>query len=737
MSKSTPRLIRFSLLITLLAGLSVGTVAPSAVAQAGPSAASTAIASQIILKYKSNQEGAAQASVAAPQQLQALSAAAGAQLSYVREMSGGAHVLKLPQQLPEPEVAAIAQRLSALPEVEYAEPDRILYALGVPNDPQYGNQWHYFNPAPNEYGANLPDAWDITTGSGSVRVAVLDTGMLFDHPDLVGRTLPGYDMISNIFMARDGNGRDADASDPGDWTATNDCASGSQARNSSWHGSHVAGTIGAASDNGVGGAGINWVSQIQAVRVLGWCGGNTSDIADGIRWAAGLSVPGAPTNPTPARVLNLSLGGPAACSATMQNAVNAAVGAGAVVVVSAGNNNADASNYEPASCANVITVAATTRLGSKASYSNFGTVGNPSVEISAPGGSGGTGSIDAVLSTLNAGLTIPGAASYQYYNGTSMAAPHVSGVASLLLSISPSLTPAQVLQIMQDTATVFPTGTGSDCTVSLCGSGIVNAFESLNVLPYIADLNPDSVVLNSGALTLTVTGANFDTDAVVKWNGADRPTVVIDSTELQASISAGDVAVPGPALVSVSTSNTYGALTTASRVLNVIGQQVYLPLVTRNNVGPATSLISNGNFESGRTVWAESSTGSFALISAPPQGITAYSGSWISWLGGANNETASIQQAVLIPTNTPYLTFRSWIDSGDSAGFDYGYVRVNGVTVGTFGLFFGNETNGWARHSLDLSSYAGQTVTLQFAATTDSALLSSWFIDEVSFASTP
>lgn len=184
--------------------------------------------------------------------------------------------------------------------------------LLVPNDPQYTNQWHY----KGTYGIDAPAAWDIITGSTDIVVAVIDTGIC-NHADLAGRYLPGYDFVSDVLVANDGGGRDGDASDPGDWiTAAEDGSgyfAGCGASDSSWHGTHVAGTIGAASNNNFGVAGINWVSKILPVRVLGKCGGNTSDIIDGMRWAAGLTVAGVPANPYPAKVLNMSLGGSGAC----------------------------------------------------------------------------------------------------------------------------------------------------------------------------------------------------------------------------------------------------------------------------------------------------------------------------------------------------------------------------------------------------------------------------------------
>jgi serine protease len=275
----------------------------------------------IILKYKST--STAFKSPAQAGQMDRLNAAAGTALSYLRSMSGDSIVLGLPERLPVDQVQKIVDQLMTLPEVEYAEPDFIRQHTLVPNDPQYSNQWHYFAPTAGNYGINAPAAWDITTGSASIVVAVIDTGIT-NHAEFAGRTVPGYDMIADELVANDGNGRDSDPSDPGDWITTAENASGyffgCTVTNSSWHGTHTAGTIGAASNNGVGVAGINWNSKILPVRVLGKCGGYDSDIIDAMRWAAGLAVSGVPANANPAKVENISLGGAGACLTAYQKA---------------------------------------------------------------------------------------------------------------------------------------------------------------------------------------------------------------------------------------------------------------------------------------------------------------------------------------------------------------------------------------------------------------------------------
>jgi serine protease len=423
------------------------------------SAADAAFTDRIIVKYRTTPSSlTAQASQMRSTELPA--ARLGVAMSHVRTTALGSQVLRSDRRLSLIEAEQLARDIAASdPNVEYAEPDRILRRTFSPNDTRYNEQWHYFEAAG---GINAPTAWDKSTGSGVV-TAVIDTGYR-PHADLNANILPGYDFISDTFVANDGNGRDNDARDPGDWLNPGECGPGDPAsfESSSWHGTHVAGTVAALTNNGNGVAGVAFNSRVVPARVLGKCGGYTSDIADAIIWTSGGTVSGVPANANPAKVLNISLGGGGSCGTTTQNAINSARSRGASVVVAAGNSNANASNFTPANCTGVVTVAAVGRNGGKASYSNFGAT----VEVAAPGGSGGTSS---VLSTLNAGSMGPGSDNYAFYNGTSMATPHVVGVVALMLSANPALTPDQVTQILQSTARSFP------ATCSQCGSGIVNA----------------------------------------------------------------------------------------------------------------------------------------------------------------------------------------------------------------------------------------------------------------------
>jgi serine protease len=377
-----------------------------------------------------------------------------------RSIATGAELLRM-DPADRGRLQQVITALRADPEVEYAEEDILMQPLFTPNDSRYNEQWQYFE---NTGGLRMTSAWDSATGN-SVVVAVIDTGYR-PHPDLVGNLLPGYDMIDDTLISQDGDGRDSDALDPGDWETADQCYAGSPASDSSWHGTHVAGSIAAETDNGTGVVGVAFDARIVPVRALGRCGGYMSDIADGIIWAAGGTVSGVPANANPAQVLNLSLGGGGSCSSTTQAAINTARALGSTVVVAAGNASTDASNSTPANCTGVVTVAATNRAGARAYYSNYGAV----VDVAAPGGELFSGNYtNGILSTWNTGTTNPGSDSYEFYQGTSMAAPHVAGVAALIYAMDPAITPDGVEIILKNTARAFP----GSC--SQCGGGIVDA----------------------------------------------------------------------------------------------------------------------------------------------------------------------------------------------------------------------------------------------------------------------
>jgi serine protease len=690
---------------------------------------------QIIVKYKNTEMSQAAIIPSRSDVIQRLNSAAGTSLQYSREMSGDASVYRLPGKTSINEVNQITRKIMALPEVEYAEPDYFMQPLTTPNDPLYPNQWHYFAPSTGNYGINTPAAWDITKGASNFVVAVIDTGIT-DHPDLLGRLVSSYDFIITTTVSNDGDGRDADPHDPGDWTEDDFCYPGWKAETSSWHGTHTAGTIGAASNNNYGVAGVNWVSKILPVRVLGRCGGYTSDIVDGMRWSAGLHVSGVPDNANPAKVLSMSLGGSVTggCASTpaYQSAINDILAAGATVVVAAGNSGVSVVNFVPATCNGVISVAATDRYGDLAYYSNYGS----SIKISAPGGAQSAAhDPNGVLSTLNTGVTVPITGTYDYYQGTSMATPQVSGVASLLYSLNPTITSTQILQILQNTVTPFPSG--STCTTSLCGSGILNAGNA--VRPRLSSLIPWVVKKDSGPINLKVHGYNFNNNSKVQWNGTPLTTTVTSSMVLSATIPAADLTAYGTYSITVKTNfPSIGDYVTPVLPFRVSDNGIYVPIVFNP---PLPVSLVNGDFESGTTGWTESSTHGYPLIidSGFPGSVLPHSGVYAVWLGGDVSEISYIQQQVTVNSGTPYLAYWHWIASQETTcGNDYGGVMINGSWLDKYNLCGSTNTGGWVKHVVNLSSYSGQTVMLQIRADIDSNIYNSnLFIDDVSFQSTP
>ncbi|MFT7722681.1 MAG: S8 family peptidase [Roseateles sp.] len=460
--------------------------------------------------------------------------------------------------------AQLARRLAADPEVELvAEDGRRKHLATLPNDPLFGDatvpaettaggvqqrvidQWYLKAPGAPSHpqvvsGINAPAAWDLSTGAASVVVAVLDTGVRQDHPDLAGKFVAGYDMIGlgspgalSTAIANDGDGHDADPSDPGDWVSQADVDSGrlgsgcdsSDIANSSWHGTRVAGLIGAASNNGLGMAGVGWGLKLMPIRVLGKCGGYDSDIMAGMRWAAGLAVPGLPANPVKAKVLNLSLGGSGSCGtsgtgALYRDTIAQVTAAGATIVVAAGNSAGQAVGL-PGNCPGVITVAALRHVGTKVGFSSVG----PEVSIAAPGGNcinigAGQPCLYPMVSTTNRGTTAPVAGDASYTDshssvGTSFSAPIVSGIVGLMASVRPGLTAAEAARILKATARPFPT-TGGDgnppqcqapgtaeqlecyCTTDTCGAGMVDAFEAVKAAQV---LNAQAAAASAAAAT--------------------------------------------------------------------------------------------------------------------------------------------------------------------------------------------------------------------------------------------
>ncbi len=557
--------------------------------------------------------------------------------------------------------AALAAFLGAQADVEYAVVDQRRTHLALPNDPLYlqgpaisgssggpdVGQWYLRAPtAALASSINLPGAWDRTLGSASIVVAVVDTGIRPEHPDLAGRLLAGYDFVSNRFRANDADGRDADATDPGDWVTAAEAGDAAgpfyqcSTRNSSWHGTQTASLIGAATNNGIGMAGIAPGVWLLPVRVLGKCGGFDSDIIAAMKWAAGLAVPGVPANLNPARVINLSLGASGSCP---QSYVDALSSIGnqqlpAVIVVAAGNSSGHNVN-SPANCPGVIAVAGLRHLGTKVGFSDLG----PEISISAPGGNcvnTATGSpcLYPILAATNSGTTTAADSTYtdsfDAGLGTSFSAPLVAGTVALMLSVQASLTPTQVKAALLRSARPFPTSgadaavqachppDGSDqlecyCTTALCGAGMLDAAAAVTtVLPTAGTLALSVSKLGTGSGTVTSTPPGVNCGPTCSTALASGSSVTLNASAGNGSVFSGwggDCAGLNNCVLSMAQARNATA-NFASRVLdlapgwNLAGNGVEAPITVADNFSDPARVLA---------VWKWVAAGTMPGISYP------------------------------------------------------------------------------------------------------------------------
>jgi serine protease len=572
-------------------------------AQRRPKAEAPLTAERIVVKFRGasgpsiqaspSRESAASLSANAAAdtaRMNALGSRRGFTVQSSRALGGNLHMMRVTPNTSNETPAETLARLRADSDVEFAEIDRRVYPHAISNDPLAAGQWFLQSAQPAAINANA--AWDITKGSSGVVIAVVDTGVRFEHPDLGrasgdGRFLPGYDFVSgdsgsSFRTANDGNGREGDASDPGDWVvASDDCDVPDS--DSSWHGTRVSGIIGAKTNSASGVAGILWDGFILPVRVLGKCGGFNSDVLAGIRWAAGLSVPGVPANPYPAQVINVSLGGEGACDAASAQVINEVASAGVLIVVSAGNEGGPVDS--PANCAGAMGVVGLRQAGTKVGFSSLG----PQIAIGAPGGNcvntTGGPCLFSIDTTTNAGATTPGAAAYtnqfDINVGTSFSSPIVSGIAGLMLAVNGNLKSKQLIQRMQAGASKpFPTTsetpslptchvpTGpSDvqaaecvCTTSTCGAGMANALGAVNeALRPIAAIQAPASVTPGGNVNLQGGGSSAACARSIssyQWaivNGA--PVVLTNTNTATASLQAP---TSGSALIRLTVTDNAG-----------------------------------------------------------------------------------------------------------------------------------------------------------------------------------
>jgi serine protease len=517
-----------------------------------PRALAEAPVERLIVKLRPVAATRAQAPVAVPtaQEFETLGTRTGVLLAHSHSITSEMHVARLFRGLDPAELEATLARLNADPAVEYASADRRKQAHGLPpDDPLYAypslvvgqsgqqtGQWYQQAPQPvppngtTTSAVNAAGAWAITTGSAGVVIADVDTGVRFDHPDLVraglgGKLLPGYDFVgcdsgngsncagSTYLIANDGDGWDPDPSDPGDWISADDLkltvfSTGCTKDSSSWHGTRTAGILGALTNNGIGIAGMAWGTWVLPVRVLGKCGGYDTDILAAMLWAGGIAVNGVPANPYPARIINMSLGSTNVCAKSYQDAIQQLTARGTVVVASAGNEGGPMD--EPANCPGAIGVAGVRHVGTKVGYSSLG----PEAALAAPAGNcppaGLAPCLFSIDTTVNLGATVPGQNSYtdqvNYNVGTSFSAPIVAGIAALMLSVNGNLTPAQLRERLQNAAKknpfpvipkdstgmtipmcLVPSGFSDlsqaiecNCTSNTCGAGLADALGSVN-----------------------------------------------------------------------------------------------------------------------------------------------------------------------------------------------------------------------------------------------------------------
>ncbi|KJV30884.1 S8 family peptidase [Luteibacter yeojuensis] len=352
-----------------------------------------------------------------------------------------------------------------LPGVVSVEEDRMARPFALP-DPLYPRQWSLHDA---RAGIDANVAWARTRGAGAL-VAVLDSGITA-HPELDGQQVPGYDFVSDADRARDGDGRDADPRDEGDWEDPGECGRRRAAAPSTWHGTHVAGLAVARRGNQLGIVGVAPEAKLMPVRVLAACGGRLSDIIDAIAWASGGHVPGVPAASRRADAINLSLGLEGACGAALGDAIAQARARGSVVVAAAGNESVAATTFAPGNCPGVVAVGALDRRAGQAWYSNHGA----GVTLAAPGGALARQRIDDLISAVDQGSRTPWRSVFRYMAGTSMAAPLVSGTVALMRSLDPDLGVDEVARHLVDNARPARCPKG-------CGAGLLDAGATLDAV---------------------------------------------------------------------------------------------------------------------------------------------------------------------------------------------------------------------------------------------------------------
>ncbi len=616
---------------------------------AGVAAAGT---QHIIVKLRAPPAAPGAVARSAHTRLAALASRSGLSLESYRSITADLHVVHVTATAGSSSAPQMLARLRTDPEVQYAELDQRRFIHALPNDPLYpstassSGQW-YFMPSSSTTPSAIDaqTAWSTTTGSAGIVIADIDTGVRFDHPDLGsvssgGRMLPGYCFISDPFIANNGTCPGPDASDPGDWVSSQDLSAAdcvdagvTQLEDSSWHGTRVAGLLGAIANNSIGIAGATWSGRVLPVRALGVCGGQDSDIISGMLWAAGITVSGAPANTTPAKIINLSLGGSGACPQTYQDAIDQITDLGVLIVVSAGNESGPVD--APANCQGVAGIAGLRHIGTKVGYSNDG----PQLALAAPAGNcvnttAGEPCVYPITTTTNLGTTTPGtndytglyacggqtgiassanctvtSTQYRTYNlGTSFSAPQVSGIGALMAAVNPKLNSCQLISRLKESALPFPQSsptttaicpsldpTSDECICTndgqTCGAGMANASGAV-----AAALRPIAAVAVPGTVTAgqmvqlkgsgSAAAANHMLTAF-GWSNAGGQTVTIQN----GNTATATVSLPacGFATVALTVTDDAGRTDTAQVVLTPSSASTSAPAAAGQTSCPLTT----------------------------------------------------------------------------------------------------------------------------------------------------
>ena len=624
-----------------------------------PRASADNVTGRVIVKLRAAGSSAQRAKLQASQdRISALMARTGLKLRTARPITELLHGIRVePAVVGEP-IAATVERLRADPEVEYAEAEQWRYPHATPNDPVFSQQWYMqASSASTPSAVDAVTAWDTTKGSTGLVIADLDTGVRFEHPDLQwagsgGRLLPGYTFISDTLVANDGDARDADASDPGDWVVQADLSkpecNGGTTANSSWHGTRVSGILGALSNNGVGIAGMTWSAWLLPVRVLGKCGGTDLDIIAGMLWAAGISVSGVPDNPYPARIENMSLGATGGCPQVYVDTISQLAAAkGVLVVVSAGNEGGPVDS--PANCPGVAGVAGLRHAGTKVGFSSLG----PQIALSAPAGNcvntTGGPCLYPITTTFNSGTTTPGANTYtDQVNtpnlGTSFSAPIVSGIAGLMLAVNGTLTPAQLIARMKEGSLPFPQTSTSvpappmchvpasasdlqtqECICTLdgqtCGAGMANASGAVNAALRPFAVVPSSSTAAGGNVALDASGSSaacHHTIASYQWVSSDPAAHPVSSSSGSTTTVTAPASGSAPFTVTLTVTDDAGKVDQATVTVSSTAATSSAPATAGT-----TACLTAISVPSGVTVSVSPPTGSLQAGSGATETLTA------------------------------------------------------------------------------------------------------------------